>query len=129
MFLVFLFSWGCGGFSLNTAEREMAESAGLVKGTGFVRDFKPELSKEIESFYASYKDMTSKAEQIAATDELVVLWAKTAKEYKELDNPIQKVKINISSVANGTSQSAINELIKRAQAGEITLNDGVKISA
>ena len=120
---------GCGGFSLNTAEREMAESAGLVKGTGFVRNFKPELSKEIESFYASYKDMTSKAEQIAATDELVVLWAKTAKEYKELDNPIQKVKINISSVANGTSQSAINELIKRAQAGEITLNDGVKISA
>ena len=92
-------------------------------------DFKPELSKEIESFYASYKDMISKAEQIAATDELVALWAKTAKEYKELDNPIQKVKINISSVANGTSQSAINELIKRAQAGEITLNDGVKISA
>ena len=117
------------GFYRNTAEREMAESAGLVKGIGFVRNFKPELSKEIESFYASYKDMTSKAEQIAATDELVVLWAKTAKEYKELDNPIQKVKINISSVANGTSQSAINELIKRAQAGEITLNDGVKISA
>ena len=127
--MLYLRFGGCGGFSLNTAEREMAESAGLVKGTGFVRNFKPELSKEIESFYASYKDMTSKAEQIAATDELVVLWAKTAKEYKELDNPIQKVKINISSVANGTSQSAINELIKRAQAGEITLNDGVKISA
>lgn len=129
MFLVFLFSWGCGDFSVNMVEREMAESAGLVKSTSFVRNFKPELSKEIESFYASYKDMTSKAEQIAATDELVVLWAKTAKEYKELDNPIQKVKINISSVANGTSQSAINELIKRAEAGEITLSDGVKISA
>ena len=42
----------------------MAESAGLVKGTGFVRDFKPKLSKEIESFYALYKDMISKAEQI-----------------------------------------------------------------
>ena len=129
MFLVFLFSWGCGGFSVNTVEREMTESAGLVKGTGSVRDFKPELSREIESFYASYKDMISKAEQIAATDELVALWAKTAKQYKELDNPIQKVKINISSVANGTSQSAINELIKRAQAGEITLSDRVKISA
>ena len=51
------------------------------------------------------------------------------RQYKELDNPIQKVKINISSVANGTSQSAINELIKRAEAGEITLSDGVKISA
>lgn len=51
------------------------------------------------------------------------------RQYKELDNPIQKIKINISSVANGTSQSAINELIKRAQAGEITLSDGVKISA
>ena len=107
----------------------MAESAGLVKGAGFVRDFKPELSKKIESFYTLYKELTSKAEQIAATDELVALWAKTAKQYKELDNPIQKAKINISSVANGTSQSAINELIKRAQAGEITLSDGVKISA
>ena len=107
----------------------MAESAGLVKGTGFVRDFKPKLSMEIESFYASYKDMISKAEQISATDELVGLWAKTAKEYKEIDSPIQKAKINISSVANGTSQSAINELIKRAEAGEITLSDGVKISA
>ena len=107
----------------------MAESAGLVKGTGFVRDFKPELSKEIESFYVSYKDMTSKAEQISVTDELVGLWAKSAKQYKKLDNPIQKVKINISSAANGTSQSAINELIKRAEAGEITLSDGVKISA
>ena len=112
-------------FSVNTIEREMAESAGLVKGTGFVRDFKPNLSKEIESFYAKYKELESKAEQIAATDELVALWAKTAKQYKEIDNPIQKVKINISSVASGTSQSAINELIKRAEAGEITLSDGV----
>lgn len=51
------------------------------------------------------------------------------RQYKELDNPMQKVKINISSVANGTSQSAINELIKRVQAGEITLSDRVKISA
>ena len=51
------------------------------------------------------------------------------RQYKELDNPMQKVKINISSVANGTSQSAINELIKRAQTGEITLSDRVKISA
>ena len=127
--MLYLRFGGCGGFSVNTVEREMAESAGLVKGTGFVRDFKPKLSREIESFYASYKDMISKAEQISATDELVGLWAKSAKQYKELDNPIQKVKINISAVANGTSQSAINELIKRAEAGEITLSDGVKISA
>ena len=111
-------------FNVNTVEREMTESAGLVKGTGFVRDFKPNLSKEIEGFYAKYKELESKAEQIAATDELVGLWAKTAKQYKELDNPIQKVKINISSVASGTTQSAINELIKRAEAGEITLSDG-----
>ena len=69
----------------------MTESAGLVKDTGFVRDFKPELSREIESFYALYKELTSKAEQIAATDELVELLAKSAKQYKELDNPIQKV--------------------------------------
>lgn len=51
------------------------------------------------------------------------------RQYKELDNHIQKVKANISSVASGTSQSAINELIKRAEAGEITLSDRVKISA
>lgn len=51
------------------------------------------------------------------------------RQYKELDNPIQKIKINISSVSSGTSQSAINELIKKAQTGEITLSDRVKISA
>ena len=39
-----------GGFSVNTVEREMAESAGLAKGTGFVRDFKPELSKKMKAF-------------------------------------------------------------------------------
>ena len=57
----FWFFLGYGGFSVNTVEREMTESAGLVKGIGFVRNFKPELSKEIESFYASCKDMISKA--------------------------------------------------------------------
>ena len=84
---------GCGGFSVNTVEREMAESAGLVKGTGFARDFKPELSKEIGEFYAKYKGLESKAEQISATDELVELLAKSAKQYKKLDNPIQKVSV------------------------------------
>ena len=53
---------------------------------------------------------------MAFAETLVNLWAKTAKEYKEIQNPIQKAKINISSVASNTSQSAINELIKRAQA-------------
>lgn len=42
-----------------------------------------------------------------------------------IDNTIQKVKINISSVANGATQSAINELIKRAEAGEIALSNGI----
>ncbi|WP_297987115.1 hypothetical protein [uncultured Campylobacter sp.] len=112
-------------FSVNTIEREMAESAGLVKGTGFVGDFKPNLSKEIGEFYDKYKGLESKAEQIAATDELVALWAKTAKQYKELDNPIQKVKINISSVANGTSSYGIDEAIKRANNNEITINDEI----
>ena len=46
-----------GGFSVNTVEREMAESVGLVKGTGFVRDFKPGLSKDIGEFYAKYKGL------------------------------------------------------------------------
>ena len=49
---------------------------------------------------------------MAFAETLVNLWAKTAKEYKEIQNPIQKAKINISSVASNTSQSAINELIK-----------------
>ncbi|MCI7237534.1 hypothetical protein, partial [Campylobacter sp.] len=62
---------------------------------------------------------------MAFTETLVNLWAKTAKEYKEIQNPIQKAKINISSVASGTTSSAINEAIKRAQAGEITLSEGV----
>ena len=66
---------------------------------------------------------------MAFAETLVNLWAKTAKEYNEIDNPIQKVKINISSVASGTTSSGIDEAIKRAQAGEITLSDGVKISA
>ena len=60
----------------------MAESAGLVKDTGFVRDFKPELSKEIESFYTLYKELTSKAEQISATDELVALWQRVLSSIK-----------------------------------------------
>ena len=53
---------------------------------------------------------------MAFTETLVNLWAKTAKQYKELDNPIQKVKINISSVTSDTTSSAINEAIKRAEA-------------
>lgn len=48
---------GCGGFSVNTIAREMAESAGLVRGTGFVREFKPNLSKDIGEFYAKYKGL------------------------------------------------------------------------
>ena len=44
-------------FSVDTVEREMAESAGLVKETGFVRDFKPGLSKDIGEFYAKYKGL------------------------------------------------------------------------
>ena len=54
--MVFFF-WGAGGVSLNTVEREMAESAGLLKDTGFVRDFKPGLSKDIGEFYAKYKGL------------------------------------------------------------------------
>ena len=57
MLLGFGFSWGCGGFSVNTVEREMTESARLVKGTGFVRDFKPGLSKDIGEFYTKYKGL------------------------------------------------------------------------
>ena len=35
----------------------MTVSARLVKGTGFVRDFKPGLSKDIGEFYTKYKGL------------------------------------------------------------------------
>ena len=48
VFGFWFFFWG--GVSVNMVEREMAESAGLVKGTGFVRDFKPKLSRKLKAF-------------------------------------------------------------------------------
>ena len=115
---------------MDTIQRKILDDTdGIIKGTGFVRNFNLSLNDEIKNAYESYKALNTKQQQLNNVETLVNLWAKTAKQYKELDNSIQKVKINISSVASNTSQSAINELIKRAQAEEITLSDGVKISA
>ena len=117
-------------FSVDTIQRNILDDTdGIIKGTGFIRNFNLSLNDEIKNAYESYKALNTKEQQLSNVETLVNLWAKTAKEYNEIDSPIQKVKINISSVASGTTSSAINEAIKRAQAGEITLSDGVKISA
>ncbi len=117
-------------FSVDTIQRNILDDTdGIIKGTGFVRNFNLSLNDEIKNAYESYKTLNTKQQQLSNVETLVNLWAKTAKQYKELDNPIQKVKINISSVASNTTSSGINEAIKRAEAGEITLSDGVKISA
>ena len=117
-------------FSVDTIQRKILDDTdGIIKGTGFVRNFNLSLNDEIKNAYESYKTLNTKQQQLSNVETLVNLWAKTAKEYNEIDNPIQKVKINISSVASGTTSSGIDEAIKRAQAGEITLSDGVKISA
>ena len=117
-------------FSVDTIQRNILDDTdGIIKGTGFVRNFNLSLSDEIKNAYESYKALNTKQQQLSNVETLVNLWAKTAKQYKELDNPIQKAKINISSVASGTTSSGIDEAIKRAEAREITLSDGVKISA
>ena len=117
-------------FSVDTIQRNILDDTdGIIKGTGFVRNFNLSLNDEIKNAYESYKTLNTKQQQLSNVETLVNLWAKTAKQYKELDNPIQKAKINISSVASGTTSSGIDEAIKRAEAGEITLSDGVKISA
>ena len=117
-------------FSVDTIQRNILDDTdGIIKGTGFVRNFNLSLNDEIKNAYESYKALNTKQQQLSNVETLVNLWAKTAKQYKELDNPIQKVKINISSVASGTTSSGIDEAIKRAENGEITLSDGVKISA
>lgn len=117
-------------FSVDTIQRNILDDTdGIIKGTGFVRNFNLSLNDEIKNAYESYKALNTKQQQLSNVETLVNLWAKTAKQYKELDNPIQKAKINISSVASGTTSSGINEAIKRAEAREITLSDGVKISA
>ena len=123
-------------FSVDTIQRKILDDTdGIIKGTGFVRNFNLSLNDEIKNAYESYKTLNTKAllsskeQQLSNVETLVNLWAKTAKEYNEIDNPIQKVKINISSVASGTTSSGIDEAIKRAEAVEITLSDGVKISA
>ena len=117
-------------FSVDTIQRNILDDTdGIIKGTGFVRNFNLSLNDEIKNAYESYKTLNTKQQQLSNVETLVNLWAKTAKQYKELDNPIQKVKINISSVSSGTTSSGINEAIKRAEAREITLSDGVKISA
>ena len=123
-------------FSVDTIQRKILDDTdGIIKGTGFVRNFNLSLNDEIKNAYESYKTLNTKAllsskeQQLSNVETLVNLWAKTAKQYKELDNPIQKVKINISSVRSDTTSSAIDEAIKRAENGEITLSDGVKISA
>ena len=113
-------------FSVDTIQRKILDDTdGIIKGTGFVRNFNLSLNDEIKNAYESYKALNTKQQQLSNVETLVNLWAKTAKQYKELDNPIQKVKINISSVRSDTTSSAINEAIKRAKNNEITISDEI----
>ena len=113
-------------FSVDTIQRNILDDTdGIIKGTGFVRNFNLSLNDEIKNAYESYKTLNTKQQQLSNVETLVNLWAKTAKQYKEIDNPIQKAKINISSVASGTTSSGINEAIKRANNNEITINDEI----
>ena len=113
-------------FSVDTIQRNILDDTdGIIKGTGFVRNFNLSLNDEIKNAYESYKTLNTKQQQLSNVETLVNLWAKTAKQYKEIDNPIQKVKINISSVASNTTSSGINEAIKRANNNEITINDEI----
>ena len=113
-------------FSVDTIQRKILDDTdGIIKGTGFVRNFNLSLNDEIKNAYESYKALNTKQEQLSNVETLVNLWAKTAKQYKELDNPIQKVKINISSVRSDTTSSGVEEAIKRANNNEITISDEI----
>lgn len=111
---------------MDTIQRNILDDTdGIIKGTGFVRNFNLSLNDEIKNAYESYKTLNTKQQQLSNVETLVNLWAKTAKEYNEIQNPIQKAKINISLVASGTTSSGINEAIKRANNNEITINDEI----
>ena len=111
---------------MDTIQRKILDDTdGIIKGTGFVRNFNLSLNDEIKNAYESYKALNTKEQQLNNVEILVNLWAKTAKQYKEIDNPIQKVKINISSVASDTTSSGIDEAIKRANNNEITISDEI----
>nr|WP_321431417.1 calcium-binding protein [uncultured Campylobacter sp.] len=113
-------------FSVDTIQRKILDDTdGIIKGTGFVRNFNLSLNDEIKNAYESYKALNTKEQQLNNVETLVNLWAKTAKQYKELDNPIQKVKINISSVRSDTTSSGVEEAIKRANNNEITISDEI----
>ena len=113
-------------FSVDTIQRNILDDTdGIIKGTGFVRNFNLSLNDEIKNAYESYKTLNTKQQQLSNVETLVNLWAKTAKQYNEIQNPIQKAKINISSVASGTTSSGIDEAIKRANNNEITINDEI----
>ena len=114
-------------FSVNTIERNMLDSKdiGIMKGTGFVKDFDPTLSTELQNAYEEYKNLSTKEEQLQAISNIVNLWAKTSSQYNELNEPMQKININVASVASGTLSSGINEMINRANAGQISISQSV----
>ena len=75
-------------FSVNTVEREMAESAGLIKGTGFVRDLADALVLSANSdnalvdIYNEFASLDEKQKQLKILPKLVNEWAKQANTIK-----------------------------------------------
>lgn len=106
-------------FSVNTVEREMAESAGLIKGTGFVRDLADALVLSANSdnalvdIYNEFASLDEKQKQLKILPKLVNEWAKTNKHYKSINDDesfLQQNKINIVNIRSDVSTSYVNSL-------------------
>ena len=106
-------------FSVNTVEREMAESAGLIKGTGFVRDLADALVLSANSdnalvdIYNEFASLDEKQKQLKILPKLVNEWAKTSKHYKSINDDesfLQQNKINIVNIRSDVSTSYVNSL-------------------
>ncbi|MCI7023118.1 MAG: hypothetical protein MR964_02630 [Campylobacter sp.] len=107
------------GFSVNTVEREIAESAGLVKGTGFIRDLADALVLSANSdnalvdIYNEFASLDEKQKQLKILPKLVNEWAKTSKHYKSINDDesfLQQNKINIVNIRSDVSTSYVNSL-------------------
>ena len=106
-------------FSVNTVEREMAESAGLIKGTGFIRDLADALVLSANSdnalvdIYNEFASLDEKQKQLKILPKLVNEWAKTSKHYKSINDDesfLQQNKINIVNIRSDVSTSYVNSL-------------------
>ena len=97
----------------------MAESAGLIKGTGFVRDLADALVLSANSdnalvdLYTEFASLDENQKQLKILPKLVNEWAKTSKHYKSINDDesfLQQNKINIVNIRSDVSTSYVNSL-------------------